>query len=1169
MKLSPTVIFLLIAIAATVAPAGAAPSEQSEPDSDQFMITAESVEASEGPRGRVVRLDSNVTITRGGATLTGDLGVYYEAEGHAIVYGNVTGEDGGRYVACDTLDYFLATDSVLLRGNASYSDTSGTTTADRIRMLRSEGVAVCRGNVRSADADGTFQLTAGKLVYDFDAGGGRASMEPSLTTFDDEGNLDASVSGDVIEFSTAADAAFAFGDVTMEREDITARARAASVVRDGGIELTGDPLVEQGGDGLTGDRITVSTKDGEVSRVVSVGSATATYVIEPDEAGEAPSRGTVSGDTLTMFMEDGTPVLTTVRGHASSEHQVGESGERNFVNSRAMDVLFTDGRIKRVAFRGRATGTYSFPPEGYEPDGTTDGIGDGTGDEATGRIADGIADGATGGTAAPESLATDGSPEPPTEPLDSEWSLAADQPDSLSTEPLDALGAEAASDAPELETVAYQSDEINYYVGRNRIVLSGSARVDYESTVLLADDIVFDPSEQVLEASGNPDLREQSDRLAGEHLTYDLEGKTGEIDGGVTTFEDGLYYGDHIVREEDGTLEVGRGTYTTCSNPEPHFSLVSHRMKIYINDKVIAKPVILYIGKMPVLALPFYVFPIRKERHSGFLLPQLELGITEGEGRFVRNFGYYWAPSDYWDASVWADYYEQTKWIGHVETRYKLRYVLSGSVEASFMEELLYNKRRWDLKFSHRQELGRVWTAGASGDFRSDATYASDSNQSIQESVNRSLHSQLWVRGRWSSHSLGITVDRREQLDAETVSELLPKAELTATSQPVVAADRELPGYAAWLKKVSFGWSARAVNDRDRAGDAEVVHQGLGVNGSLRGTGKFLGWLNLSPRLSFTQNWYDRDRSGEKFPGRFTYDAGLSARTTVYGTFFPEALGFSALRHIVEPSASFSWTPEFPQYFDESGADRFYSFSGFGSTPGSRRSLSLSVVNKLQAKLGSGESERKIDNLLRFSSSTSYDLKKDERPWSDLVSGLELRPGPTVSMRWNARHDAYGGDIKSSTVTASLDLRGSPSVATAEPWEDRVGRTDSPAEELRRELASRSLGKLPGDKIWDASLAFRYSRGADPDNASYWVDGGVAFSPSRHWRLNYAVHYDLKESEVASQEYTIYRDLHCWEAQLTRRYYDGEWQYYFRISVKALPEIQAESGRKFLSRSIR
>lgn len=1136
MKLSPTVVSLLIAVAMAAWPAIPSLAAEDAPGPDQFMITAERVEAEEGPRGTVVRLADNVTITRLGATLRGARGVYYETEGHAIIFGDVTGEDDGRTIACDTLDFFLDTDVALLRGNASYSDTSGTTTADRIHLLRGENVAICRGDVRSMDSDGAFELLAGKLVYDFDTGEGRASSEPTLRTYDDEGARDATLAADVIEFSSADDAVRAFGSVTIEREDITARARAASLARGGSIVLVGDPSVQQGEDGLTGDLIRVSTEDGEVSRVVSIGNARATYRIEPDRPGEDWSHGVVGGDTLTMFMEEGQPVLTTVRGHSESEHSVGGSGEMNSVTSRAIDVLFTDGRIKRVIFRGQASGVYSFPPEGAEP---------------------------IEPTALPEAAAD----AVPVGPL--EGAEPAEQPESeIPAEPLDAL-AEAPSDSLGFETVVYQSDEINYYVARNRIALSGAAQIDHQTTVLLADEIMFDPGEQILEASGSPDLRERTDRLVGVHLSYDLTEKTGAIDGGISTFQDGLYGGDHIVRERDGTLRVRNGSYTTCSYPEPHFRLVSHRMKIYLDDKVVAKPVILYIGKIPVLALPFYVFPIRRERHSGFLLPQLEIGITEGEGRFVRNFGYYWAPSDYWDASVWADYYEQTKWISHAESRYKLRYVLSGSVKASFMQELLYNKRRWDLKFSHRQELGRVWTAGASGDFRSDATYASDSNQSIQESVNRSLHSQLWVRGRWSRRTLGVTLDRREQLDAGTVNELLPKVDVTATQQPIIGSERELPGYAAWLKKVSFGWSARAVNDRDRSEDEKVVRQGVGVKGSVKGTGKFLGWLNLTPRFDFRRDWYDRDKSGTKFPGRFTYNAGLSARTTVFGTFFPEKLGLSALRHIVEPSASFSWTPEFPQYFDESGLDRFYTFSGFGSTPRSRKSVGLSVVNKLQVKLGSGEAERKIDNLLRLSTSTSYDLKKDDRPWSDLLTGLEVRPGPAVSMRWNARHDAYGGAIKSSSVTASLNLRGESSSVSAEPWEDRVAQTDSPADQLRRELQAHALESLPGGRAWDATLDFRYSRGADPSNASYWVDGGLAFSPSERWRLNYAVHYDLEAREVASQEYTIYRDLHCWEALFTRRYYEGEWQYYFRVSVKALPEIKAEAGERFIQRSVR
>ena len=132
-RLSPTVVSLLIAVATAAWPAvpSLAAAQSDEPGPDQFMITAERVEAEEGPRGRVVRLAENVTITRLGATLIGALGVYYESEGHAVIFGNVTGEDDGQTVACDTLDYFLDTDVALLRGSASYSDSSATTTADR------------------------------------------------------------------------------------------------------------------------------------------------------------------------------------------------------------------------------------------------------------------------------------------------------------------------------------------------------------------------------------------------------------------------------------------------------------------------------------------------------------------------------------------------------------------------------------------------------------------------------------------------------------------------------------------------------------------------------------------------------------------------------------------------------------------------------------------------------------------------------------------------------------------------------------------------------------------------------------------------------------------------------------------------------------------------------
>lgn len=1085
------------------------------PSEEGFAISAADVEASEGPRGRTVVFEGDVTLEREDARLTADHGFYAEARNEVVLYGGVSGTDGGAAIRADTLRYFREPDLAVLIGRASYADTAATVTADRIEFFRAEGVAVCLGNAVALDAERTSELRAERILYDFGRSEARASGEPVLTTYKDDGEIDATLSADVVELARDSNTLRAYGAVGIVRGDVRAGARVVTLSDDDTMFLEGGPFVAEGTDQLSGERIFVSAPDGELSRVLVTGGALASYRIEPATPGGELERGTVTGDTLTMFFEDGEPILTVVRGSAGSEHIVGALGERNAVSARELTVLFSDGRIERAVFRGDAAGAYHFlPGEGGESPLLPAGSGGGEADTAA--------------------------------------ATAAAQPDTAA-----------------LESVRYRAAQITYYVGRNRIVLGDGATVEYKGTVLRADEVVFDPDTEVLSASGSPDFSDEGERLVGDTLAYNLKRRTGSVIQGATAFEDGLYYGERIERDTDGSLRVRGGVYTTCSAARPHYRLVSHRMRIYLDDKVVARPVILYIGDLPVFALPFYVFPIRRGRQSGFLIPQIEFGFSEDQGKFIRNFGYYWAPNDYWDVTAWADYYDQTRWIAHLQTRYALRYALSGSVEASLMEETLGGKRRWDLALDHRQELGRNWTAGASGDFRSDATYASDANQSIQESLNRSLHSQLWMRGRWSGLSTGVTLDRREELDEDSVVELLPKVELSGSQRPLLSVPDATGGIRGWLGRVSYSWDARAVNDRRRAGGEATVRQAVGAGLSLRTSSKLMGWLGVSPHASLRQNWYDRDRSGNRLPSRFTYGAGVSASTTIYGTFFPGVGSLEGVRHIVEPSATYAWTPDLAGYFLEDGRDRFYTPSGFGGTPRASEAVSVSLVNKLQLKVRDGEAVRKLDNFLRLSLSSAYDLRADADRWSDIASRAELRPGGALSVSWDARHDAYTGRIGSSSITATISLSGESPAGSEVPVGAVPGEAESPLDQLRRSIADRSSSDAPGRRPWDASVTFRYARGADPDDATYWADGTAALSLARGWRINWSFHYDIREREVASQEYVIHRDLHCWEAEFVRRYYAGEWEYYFRINVKALPDIQLETGSKSLYRTVR
>jgi lipopolysaccharide assembly outer membrane protein LptD (OstA) len=117
-------------------------------------------------------------------------------------------------------------------------------------------------------------------------------------------------------------------------------------------------------------------------------------------------------------------------------------------------------------------------------------------------------------------------------------------------------------------------------------------------------------------------------------MTYNIATKRGKVELGTTEFENAYYKGKSLREVSDNVIFVTSGEYTTCENKFPHYHFYCHKMKMINNDKIIAKPIVMFIGPMPVMALPYYVFPIRKGRHSGFLT--FDFGsYKKGRGSFI------------------------------------------------------------------------------------------------------------------------------------------------------------------------------------------------------------------------------------------------------------------------------------------------------------------------------------------------------------------------------------------------------------------------------------------------------------------------------------------------------------------------------------------------------
>jgi len=65
------------------------------------------------------------------------------------------------------------------------------------------------------------------------------------------------------------------------------------------------------------------------------------------------------------------------------------------------------------------------------------------------------------------------------------------------------------------------------------------------------------------------------------------------------------------------------------------------------------------------------------------------------------------------------------------------------------------------------------------------------------------------------------------------------------------------------------------------------------------------------------------------------------------------------------------------------------------------------------------------------------------------------------------------------------------------------------------------------------------------------------------------MNYDLAGHGVTNQSYTFYRDLHCWEGQFEWVPGGGRQGYYFKINVKAIPDIKIEKSESGLRGAFR
>lgn len=794
-------------------------------------------------------------------------------------------------------------------------------------------------------------------------------------------------------------------------------------------------------------------------------------------------------------------------------------------------------------------------------------------------------------------------------------------PDSVRTKP-DSLASIAPDSAKqkiakgELEApIVYDAHLIDNYVQERTTILIGDAVVKYKNMTLEAGKITVDWDRHLLTAEPLPDsvalsdstlkgktaksasgdstngkialglpvFSDGADRMTGERMEFNFETEKGRVVRGRTEFEDGKYSGRQIKRLAGNTLNVSHGIFTTCDLPsDPHFHFSSRKMKIMVNDKVVARPIVMYIGKIPVAMLPFGVFPTRPGRHSGLIVPRF--GQSVREGRYLRELGYYWAASEYWDARFTMDYYDRSGWLAKTHLNYAWRYHFSGSIGGSLTRRSFAdgeNERRWDLAINHNQTLSPTASFRANGYFVSDNSYYKDFSFNQSQRLTRNLQSNATFSKSWpdAKNNISINVSESRDLETGTLRRTLPQVsfyygqrQLFSSGSKTAKSGSRTAEQPRWYHNIYFGFSSSASHTQTKTvrsitADSSVTTEDTRSAANHRfdlrvnSPKQYFGFLYFNQGVNFSEDWFDRvtdydqasdsaraitSRTDRGFAARHIFSYSVSASTNIYGTFTPRLGPIKALRHVMSPSLIFSYQPDFSDpkwgYYEE-----FVTASGtidrrdrFGGTPrGKNASMGMSLNNRFQMKTGPDDKEKKID-LFNLNFSAAYNFAAKERKLSDLSTSFSANPSQKLSLSMGSTHSFYVYDYaKNQTISRFLykdhglfsrealrliNFRFDASVRL----QGKTSTLDKPEPE-----SGEAGDGLPGGE----GVRERFDTDESPE------DSGIP------WSANFSLSYNLSKFNPAKPIKAIYLTLSNAEVKLTQNW---------RVSMSAQMDVRAK-----------
>jgi len=578
-------------------------------------------------------------------------------------------------------------------------------------------------------------------------------------------------------------------------------------------------------------------------------------------------------------------------------------------------------------------------------------------------------------------------------------------------------------------TVVYSAEHIDYQVNNEISYLYNNAVLNYDYNELKSEEIFVDWEANLLETKTKdsvfPSINGFGESpIYGERMEFDLISKKGKITKGKTEFNESFYTGKTITKQKDELYYINNSIFTTCDLDDPHYYFHSNKMKMIPDDRIIAKPMILYIQELPIFYMPFAVFPNKNgDRISGWIMPSF--GHRSNTGTYLDNLGYYYVINDYSDYTFLFDIHDKKGIITKHDYRYKRRagkYWYNYYLDGYFISENKYyladndndisnlfgetSQTIHNIHWKHKQSFDPTQHLIINYRYKSEL----DSKEiNLNNRLEQNQLTTLSYQKRWTRNSISIGFEEYEDLyiaPPSTIEQINIYKWFTGPKISFSLPQRKIFGNGdKWHNdiylsynlsydhgKESYTKNSCIDNNEDKncddisedyiieetdtfnwaPNDSHDIRKGGAKNIIQLSMSRSLSWLTISPRINITEDWAfeyrERNLDGtyNNIPGfnrRLTWNSSLSLNTKMYGI-IPFNIGdFVSIRHKISPQITISYSPNLINSYQQ----QFKTYIEDGET------YSYDILGGAYAKTLTSQNKK-----IRFSLGNIFQAKKED-----------------------------------------------------------------------------------------------------------------------------------------------------------------------------------------------